>query len=158
VSVESGDYLEPDYLSIPVHVRVINLGLDKAEDVTVAIELPPFLSGQPLGAEHACVTSDNSVHCTLPPLAPGARALVTLEVFPPPESLGTFELRATTTGRGLDTAPENNQATLSTSGPGQLRLAGGGCSSVAGSGAALAGLALLLPLLRRKRARTPPCS
>jgi hypothetical protein len=150
-SVELGDYLEPDYLSFPVYVTVTNLGPDTAGDVKVDIELPPFLSGRPLGDEQSCDISGSSVECTLLPLDAGASAVVAMELLLPPEPLGTFEVHATTTGTGFDIAPENNQATLSTSGPGRLRLAGGGCSSVAGSGAALAGLALLLPLLRPRR-------
>ncbi len=150
VSLEPGDYLEPDYLSIPVHVTVTNLGPDTARDVTVDIDLPPFLSGQTLGEEHSCDTSGNPIRCTLLPLDAGTSAVITVELFLPPQPLEESEIRASATGGGTDTTPENNQATLSTSDLGQLRLAGG-CSSVAGSGEAMAGLALLLPLLRSRR-------
>jgi len=154
VSMESGDYLAPEYLSVPVYVRVTNLGPDTAEEVRVAIELPPFVPGQPLDGEHACDTSGSAIQCSLAPLGAGASAVVTVQLFLPPEPVGKFELSATTTGQGTELVPENNQAMLSTSGPGRLRLAGGGCSSGTGSSTAMGGLGLLLLLLRPGRRRS----
>ena len=149
-SVEQGQYLEPDYLSFPVYVTVTNLGPDTATDVTVSITLPAFLSGQPLEDAYGCHSSGGSVECPVPRLEAGAYAVVAVGLFPPPEPFGAFEVTATSKGSGVDRVPENNQATLSTRGPGRLRLAGAGCSSVTWSGAPLGSLVLLLALLRAR--------
>lgn len=158
VSLAAGDFLAPDYVSIPVYVTVINGGPDAAEDVRVSIELPPVLPGRPLGDGYACTnTSDTTIECTLPGLEVDARAVITVEMSMPPEPIGELTLHATATARGTELAPDDNRAMLSTRGPGRLRLSSGGCSSTAGEGSALGVLGGLL-VGRRKLRLSPRAS
>jgi hypothetical protein len=153
VSLDVGQRLEPDYLSVPVYATVTNSGPEAAEDVTVAIELPAYLSGSAVPGEYSCGPSGSTVTCTLPRLDAGASTVIEMDFFLPPSPLEAFPISASATGGGFDLVPENNQTTISTNAYGRLRLTGGSCSSADGQGSALSALGFLLPLLCSWRPR-----
>ncbi|MFL5355717.1 hypothetical protein [Archangium sp.] len=154
VSLDVGPRLEPDYLSVPVYVTVFNSGPEAAEDVTVSIALPEYLSGSAVNSGGlSCGPSGSTVTCTLPGLDAGASTVVEVDFTLPPSPLEPFEIRASATGGGFELVPEDNQAAISTNAYGRLRLSGGSCSSAEGQGSAMSALGFLLPLLCSWRPR-----
>ena len=143
VSLALGPLVAPDYTFTRVDATVTNAGLERAHPVTVTFEFPPPLTGRPGDDTLACEASDSTLVCTVPELEVGATTVLPVEMTLPPAAFGAFRVRATASGGGFEAAPADNQAELSTQGPGSLQLRGG-CSLTAGSGGALGVWVVLL--------------